>query len=287
MGFDRATIQILLTAREAGASFDRVLTIGRQWVYITEEELRELLSRNGIQLSANEVRKIYTDQKGYCEPLLNLLGASQIDSIDISGYEDASILHDMNRPLPETYRDQFSIVIDGGSLEHVFDFPAALKNCMQAVAPGGHFIGITPANNFMGHGFYQLSPELFFRVFVPANGFKIINIIIYEYPWKSVWYEVVDPVQAQSRVELTNSRPTLLIVWAKKTASVPIFEQPPQQSDYLATWHQSARSAIGGADAPPRSTASFFKRFAPQLVARLYRAVRPFRPTMYKRRADV
>ena len=36
-----------------------------------------------------------------------------------------------------------------------------------------HFVRITPANNFFGHGFYQFTPELFFRIFSAANGFEV------------------------------------------------------------------------------------------------------------------
>src|SRR5216683_1840930 len=281
MGFDDATFQVLLTAREAGVSFSRVLTIGRQWLYVTEKEMCEMLARHRIFVSAKQAKEVLTEQKGYCEPLLKLLGADRIDSIDASSYEGASILHDMNQPLPDAYRNEFSVVIDGGCLEHVFDFPRALKNCMEAVATGGHFIGITPANNLMGHGFYQFSPELFFRVFTSANGFRIAKIILYEYPWKRVWYEVADPAQVRRRVELTNRRPAYLIVWAQKTASLPILQQPPQQSDYLAVWQHHA----GGASPPPRSLVYLLKRYAPAWMVRMYRTLRsvyrtlrPFQP---------
>lgn len=288
MGFDSATIQVLLTAREAGVSFSRVLTIGRQWLYVTQEEMCAVLARHRIFLSVKQAKEIFTEQKGYCEPLLKLLGADQIDAIDASSYEGASILHDMNQPLPNAYRGEFSVVIDGGSLEHVFDFPRALKNCMEAVATGGHFVGITPANNLMGHGFYQFSPELFFRVFTSANGFQIVNVMLYEYPWKGVWYEVADPEQVRRRVELTNRRPAYLIVWAKKTASVPIFEQLPQQSDYLAIWGRYASDAIRDASPSPPSYVLLLKRYAPAWMARMYGTLRgmyctlrPFRTKLY------
>src|SRR5258706_12882891 len=223
MAIDIATLEILLTAREAGASFDRVLTVGRQTLLTSPVEANSVLSRHGIRLSATQTQQLFDHQKGYCEPLLKLLGAQRVDSIDASDYEGLSIGHEMNQPLPDSYHDQFSMVIDGGSLEHVFNFPTALTNCMDAVIPGGHFIGITPSNNLMGHGFYQFSPELFFRVFNPANGFQIEKVLIYEHPWRSVWYEVLDPEQARRRVELTNSRPAYLIVWARKIASLPVF----------------------------------------------------------------
>ena len=283
MGFDVATIEILLTAREDGVCFDRVLTVGRQLLRISPAQMRSVLSRHGIPLSAKQAREVFSEEKGYCEPLLRLLGAHSVDSIDASNYEGASILHDMNQLLPDWCRDQFSVVIDGGTLEHVFDFPTALKNCMEAVAPGGHFIGVTPANNLMGHGFYQISPELFFRVFVPTNGFQVVKLLVYEEPWRSVWYEVLDPEQARRRVELTNSRPAYLIVWAKKTASKPIFQQSPQQSDYLTTWQRAAATEITDLGSPPCPYPSFLARYAPYWMTRVYRAVLPFRPKLYKK----
>ena len=283
MGFDVATMEFLLTAREAGVLFDRVLTVGRQLLRISPSEMRSVLLRHGIALGTTQATEILAREKGYCEPLLKLLGAQSVESIDASGYEGASILHDLNQPVPVSYRNQFSVVIDGGTLEHVFDFPTGLKNCMEAVAPGGYFIGITPSNNLMGHGFYQISPELYFRVFVPKNGFRIVKLLVYECPWRWVWYEVLDPEQARRRVELTNSRPAYVIVWAKKIASMPIFEQPPQQSDYLAMWQRSGAGGSGQLGSAPSLYPAMLTRFAPYWMTRVYRAVFPFRSKLYKK----
>jgi SAM-dependent methyltransferase len=283
MGIDAATLEILLTAREAGVSFDEVLTVGRQSLCASPAEVKTVLARHGVGLTGGQAQKLVSEQNGYCEPLLKLMGAQRVDSLDVSNFEGASIVHDMNELLPDSYRNQFTIVIDGGSLEHVFNFPVALKNCMDAVAPGGHFIGITPSNNLMGHGFYQFSPELFFRVFTPANGFRIEKVLIYECPWGSVWYEVMDPEEARRRVDLTNRRPAYLIVWAKKTASVPIFNQWPQQSDYVALWQRSAADGTADVGFTPSWYRSFLIRYAPRWASSLYRTVRPFRSQLFKK----
>jgi hypothetical protein len=67
----------------------------------------------------------------FCEPyLIALLGADEIISIDASGYENATIIHDMNEPA-EDLAEQFDLVIDGGSLEHIFNFPVAILNVMR------------------------------------------------------------------------------------------------------------------------------------------------------------
>ena len=282
MGIDKAGLRILLAAREAGASFDHVLTIGRQELHINRSELPGLLSRHGIDVSAEAAKKIFQDASGYCEPLLGLLGARKIDSLDISAFEGASILHDMNEPLPEELSERFTFVFDGGSIEHVFQYPMALKNCMRAVRVGGHFITVTPANNLTGHGFYQFSPELFFRALTRINGFEIVKILLYEYPWKSAgWYEVADPERARRRVVLKNRHPVYLIAWAKRIASVPIFAQPLQQSDYAAAWKQSEGQSDLAQE--QRSRPPFYKRYAPLWMKELYLTVRPFRSSIYKK----
>ena len=62
--------------------------------------------------------------------------------------------------MPPALRERFSVVIDGGLLEHVFDFPTAIRNCMRMVRQGGHLILNLPVNNFPGHGFYKFGPGL-------------------------------------------------------------------------------------------------------------------------------
>ena len=67
------------------------------------------------------------------------------------------------------------MVVDGGTLEHVFDYPTALRNAMRMVRVGGHLILNAPVNNFPGHGFYQISPELFFRCFHDNSAFAFMT----------------------------------------------------------------------------------------------------------------
>jgi SAM-dependent methyltransferase len=172
----------------------------------------------------------------YIESLLRRLGAQRVESIDNSEYEHASIIHDLNEPIPDVLKKSFSCVFDGGTLEHVFNFPQAIKNCMEMVAPGGHFLGITCANNFTGHGFYQFSPELFYRVFSPENGYVVEDMLLCQPHRGAPRHKAEDPAVAGHRVELTNDKPTYLIVVARRTSEVEIFDTTPQQSDYVNAW---------------------------------------------------
>jgi len=128
--------------------------------------------------------------------------------------------------------------LDGGTLEHVFNLPVALENVMRMTNIGGDLLLTPPANNHCGHGFYQLSPELFFRVFVRENGFELMRIYMHT-GGKS--YHVADPAEIHQRVQLLNSRAAVLMVHARKIAPVPAKLQIPQQSDYIAAWSTGER----------------------------------------------
>jgi hypothetical protein len=118
-------------------------------------------------------------------------------------------------------------VLDGGTLEHVFDFPTAIRNCMKMVALGGHLLCRTPANNYLGHGFYQFSPELFFRIFSEDNGFRFVTEAVVEVGPFASWYEMLDPKRGGHWAELVNARPTYLFVFAEQTEVAQIFFTRP------------------------------------------------------------
>jgi hypothetical protein len=238
MGFDVQGVRFLLWAHRSGARFAKTAVIGRQELFIDPASLQHILRCFGMDKNDAEVRRLLTEEDGFAEPLLRLLGAEHISSVDASSYECASIVHDMNLPVPNDLRSAFTMVIDAGTLEHIFDFPTAIKNCMEMVQEGGHLLLMTPANNFMGHGFYQFSPELFFRVCSPENGFEVVKAIVCEVDPEAQWYEVVDPARARRRVELVNSRPAYLLVQARKLRQVPVLAVAPQQSDYTLLWQE-------------------------------------------------
>jgi hypothetical protein len=127
-------------------------------------------------------------------------------------------------------------VFDGGTLEHVFNFPVALKNCMEMLRQDGRLFIHNCANNLCGHGFYQFSPELFFRALSPENGFEVERIYVHVIGPYGRWYQVSDPNDVGSRVLLLTATPIQILVQAKRTAVKSIFDQFPFQSDYSRMW---------------------------------------------------
>jgi len=107
---------------------------------------------------------------------------------------------------------------------------------MEMVRVGGHFVEIVPANNYMGHGFYQFSPELYYRVLSPENGFQVEDMWLAEIAKGAPWYRVADPKFVGHRVELVNYNPTYIMVVARRVTGAEIFKATPQQSDYVSMW---------------------------------------------------
>ncbi|MDO5390726.1 MAG: hypothetical protein Q4F24_06530 [Eubacteriales bacterium] len=46
------------------------------------------------------------------------------------------IICDLNKPIPEEYRNKFTCIIDGGTTEHVFSFDQAMENVIDLLDVG-------------------------------------------------------------------------------------------------------------------------------------------------------
>jgi hypothetical protein len=239
MGISGNCIKFLNYAQSRGVDFARTLTLGRQQIFLTDDSRNELFKQfNDKQLPANGA---------FAEPLFHLLGANTVESIDYSDFEDATIIHDLNERVSQNHLNTYSTIFDGGTLEHVYNFPVAIKNCMDMLNVGGHFVAITPTNNYCGHGFYQFSPELFFALFTSTHGFNLkLVVIVVENKAKNVidWFEVKDPKSVGGRVTITNSYPTSLMIIAEKINETKSIILKPFQSDYQSIWdvHQSVKT---------------------------------------------
>jgi hypothetical protein len=233
MGLDINAVQFLLAAYWDGVQFGDTLTLGRQDLNVFPARLVRLLRKHGLNPEAFLQPGADTL---HAEPLFRVLGARTVAALDISDFEGAEFVHDLNLPIAPALRERFDVVYDGGTLEHIFHFPTALKNCMEMVRVGGRLFIHTGANNWCGHGFYQVSPELFFTALSPENGFEVESMILHRAGPYGRWYAVSDPRRIRARVELVTCTPVMLLVRARRTQAVPIFTQPPQQSDYTARW---------------------------------------------------
>ncbi len=279
MGIDIETARFLLARRRDKASFERCITLGRQHYFVSNTESRGLLKEYG--LSPEQFPNLFPKEyPPYSEPFWQMLGAKTLHTIDASNFEGASHVHDMNQPVPDSWRESYDVVCDCGTLEHVFNFPAAIRNAMEMVKCGGYFFTQTPTNNYLGHGFYQFSPELFYRVLSPKNGFKVEHCVAVEYGPRRRWFAVTDPEEARTRVTLVNTAPVILFVWAKRVEIRPLFTETPQQSDYTAAWTAAKENQPASSGTQPLER---IKNFALATTPRLARMLDVMRFSRFNR----
>ena len=141
-------------------------------------------------------------------------------------------------------------MIDGGTSSMCSTSRSAIRNCIEMLDVGGHFFAHTMANNFMGHGFYQFSPGLFYRVFCAGERLSGVHRIgglrIARRRGRMVQGGRPEGESASASSISTGGRP-ICLVHAERVADVPMFAAAPQQADYAARW--SRNEARPNADA--------------------------------------
>lgn len=114
-----------------------------------------------------------------CQTVLTLLGAKRVYAADVSNYEKPDIIMDLNIPVDNKYHNKFDVILDIGTLEHIFNIPQALENITLMCKSGGTIILGAPASNAINHGFYQICPTLYYDYF-KINGFENFSCFILE-----------------------------------------------------------------------------------------------------------
>ncbi|BBO99477.1 methyltransferase domain-containing protein [Sulfuriferula nivalis] len=164
-----------------------LLLLGQGDVYFNMAQLKSMAVHAGVPLDeAIPYRPSHIPtfaQQGcpHGHTLFGMLGFSKISVLDYSGFDGADILFDLNlADLPEALMEQYDVIIDHGTLEHVFHYPNALNSVFRMLKTGGRFVSSAPSGNFFDHGFYMLQPTLFADWFA-VNKWQVESIQIMQF----------------------------------------------------------------------------------------------------------
>lgn len=251
MGIAKGAVKFLLNESRQRHLGGRLLTLGRQTVFVTGPEVDAFASEFGVRL----VRPPETpaDSSGVMSDvaLFEAMGFDTVEALDYSDYESPDHIFDLNSPSsPTSLIDRYDVIIDGGTLEHVFHLPNALRNVIRMLKVGGRVIHLSPSSNHIDHGFYMFSPTLFWD-FYSANGFSIETFQIFRYsprhskdPWLFSDYKpgCLLPV---SYGGLDDAMYGLACVVTKRAESTA--DRVPQQGFYVDHWAQQTGSGTGEA----------------------------------------
>jgi len=192
MGLPAQSIKFIIKIKKKHCLKGPVLTLGNQDIYATERDITDWLEAEKVSFkkpsiirksTSQEIVKINPQAKNYihAKTFFEFLDIpeSQYYDIDKFDLDKPKIFHDLERPLPSRYHNFFNFILDSGTLEHIFDIKSVMENIVKAVKIGGFVLHLTPAQNFLNHGFYQFCPTFFYD-FYTSNGFKIVESYIIE-----------------------------------------------------------------------------------------------------------
>jgi SAM-dependent methyltransferase len=222
----------------------------------------------------------------FADDTLKELGATSVDALDYSDFEGATYTGDLNRPID--LGRQFDAVVDFGTTEHVYSPASSLENCIRFCRVGGKILHALPANGDCGHGFYQLSPELFLALYSDRNGFAETEVFLADLMNQKFWWRVAP--KGPSRRMMSNSISTAYVL-ARTTKTAEVDKLEVVQDFYEQAWDADERLTVGGKYA---RIADFLRRtpFAAAVTA-LYRstiapsALTGFNPNLEKYRIDL
>ena len=240
MAIDAADLPLLFGEAKRRPFAGSVLTLGRQDVTVTPAALRRVARQCDFDPPRPLPANLPPDERLDDGTLLRALGFDDVDSMDVSDYEGATVIHDLNAPEPpEGLEGHYDLVFDRGTAEHVFHLPNLLSTVVRLAKPGGRVMHLVPSSNHMDHGFYMFSPTLF-HDYYRANGLTVEQIRLVRHPFLQR-----DPV-----IEIYDYRPGSLGPIAHgglDDGSYQVFcvatrldgaryDRVPQQSYYVEAW---------------------------------------------------
>lgn len=183
MAISRGGYRLLLEECKRRPFEGNVMELGRSTVYLLPNELTSWAEHHGVELKPFTVHLsnvIECADVGSIDDvtLFTALGFDSIHSCDISDCDNATHNIDLNQPIPSSLADRFDVIIDSGTIEHIFDLKAVLINIHQMLKVGGRAIFISsPVSNYVDHGYYMYSPQLFYDYF-HVNKYNIVSFYI-------------------------------------------------------------------------------------------------------------
>jgi hypothetical protein len=142
MGIGRFEFEFLLHEHKYRPIAGEVLTIGKQAIALNPEQVRDLLRSQDVPQRTDAFDLDAVNQHNYTgTPMIadHSLFASFSDckllSADISDYEGADFVFDICGDVPSDLVGRFDFVIDGGSLDNVFDPFRMLENMTKCSSP--------------------------------------------------------------------------------------------------------------------------------------------------------
>ncbi|MDC5255888.1 class I SAM-dependent methyltransferase [Acinetobacter baumannii] len=196
MSFSVSSIRYLAWLHKKYGLYGNILLLGRQKVFCSKSLLNLVLEIDGAKIHIPSLTEVDTncpisgpDSKHISDKfaLMTIANFDNIQVLDISNYQGADIIHDLNLEVPTELHSKFDLIIDGGTLEHIYNIPVALKNISMMLKHGGRVIHMSPVSGYIDHGFYQISPLLYYSFY--KENWRNQECLLVQHPSKKPNYK--------------------------------------------------------------------------------------------------
>ena len=240
MGILKSDIELICKQKKITKNLFRgkTLVIGQQSIYANEFECKKIFFKYNVKFIDNFKHQKETNIQHFINEnadninsnfFFTLLGSNNVNHLDISKYENADIILDLNKKIPNKYKNKFDNIVDFGTIEHVYNTPTLLFNYINMLKKNGFLIISTKSSNAIDHGFFSFSPT-FFHDFFSINGFKILKTYLIK---RSPYYaNKSESIYEYKKTHLENpivsSKNIDLIIFLKKNKSIKNIKIPLQ-----------------------------------------------------------
>ena len=192
MGLGYECVEAIVREHKYRPITGNVIIVGRQTVYFTPEQILKLLREHcvdveGVQ-SADLDIDLSTTNRHYRfrnidsisdSELFRLIGVPKVLALDHSDYEGADIVHDLTKPIPPDLRGCADFIVDGSTLDNVFDPAMVIRNLAEMLKPGGRLITTNVFSN--DYEPYVIIPPFWFMDYFITNGFNDCKVYVLVY----------------------------------------------------------------------------------------------------------
>lgn len=177
MGIDILAASFILNEHIYRPISGTILTIGRQTIGFTGSQLDSLLSKYKIKKIKNHKYEMDNDTLGVTKKDGNIsqesfFGAftnAKVLSLDVSDYENADIIFDLQDSVPDEYLGIADFIYNGSCLDNIFDAAAAVRNISRLLNSDGGRVYHYEQGNSHPTAYLKYSVDWFMDYFAINN----------------------------------------------------------------------------------------------------------------------
>ena len=172
MKYEIVSLASLITEKNLSSC----LMIGVQSILATPNEIEKGFIDYHVKYNREQFKALKTKKEINAIDIFHTLDSiTKIDALDYSDYEGANIIYDLNTQGADDslFKLKYDLVIDGGTLEHIYNVSAAINNMNHFVSENGFIYHMLPCAGWVNHGFYSFSPTFFIDTYCLENGFEL------------------------------------------------------------------------------------------------------------------